>query len=457
MVMLTALAMPVIGSACSCIWSDGCLIPYSAKSAMFLGKVLSVRDAAPLPNRDEPRRLATVQVEESFSGIPDDMKRVEVWTGTSSCGIPFQRGQSYLISGGVGADGSVGTGFCNGTRPAEYAAAALKVLRLRQAGKAIPSLVGRIELQVPSFQGRESAPNPTPLRDTIVRAKVDGRTFETRSDGEGIYEFYDLPGGNVEFDPDLPPGTQLSWFIGSDRPLSPRPIVAGRCTERNIEVFPRGSIEGRVLDSTGNVIPEAFVYILPVGQTMPKDRRKLLWESQTRQDYFRFVHLPPGEYVVFVNPEQARNPKFPYRRTFYPNVMEMSLAKRIRVGLGEHVKGIDMRLVEAFATRSITVRVTWADGRPLEGFVMVRAKSEGDPSAEGVVERGKAILHRDEPYGLTAEYVCQYRDSNGFGPGATVRSSVVRSSPQDGKAEYVLVLNANGCPQVEGKVLMEGR
>lgn len=89
--------------------------------------------------------------------------------------------------------------------------------------------------------------------------------------------------------------------------------------------------------------------------------------------------------------------------------------------------------------------------------MIVRAKPERNPSAEGVVERGKAILHRDEPYSLAAEYVCQYRDSNGFGPGETVRSSFVRSTPQDGKTDYVLVLNANGCPQVEGKVPMGSR
>ena len=55
----------------------------------------------------------------------------------------------------------------------------------------------------------------------MVRVKEDGKVYETPADAEGLYSFYDLPSGQYEFAPDLPSGTTLSWFIGSDRPADP--------------------------------------------------------------------------------------------------------------------------------------------------------------------------------------------------------------------------------------------
>jgi hypothetical protein len=54
-----------------------------------------------------------------------------------------------------------------------------------------------------------------------------------------------------------------------------------------------------------------------------------------------------------VNPEQAMNPNFPYRRTFYPSARERADAQVFTVQSGEQVKGLDIQLEEPFATANI--------------------------------------------------------------------------------------------------------
>ena len=141
----------------------------------------------------------------------------------------------------------------------------------------------------------------------MVRVKGEGGMFEARSDAEGIYEFYDIPSGKYEFAPDLPEGTTLSWYIGSNRPLGAFDFEGG-CKEEDIDVFASGSIQGRVLDSLNNVLPHAFVYIVPVDiEEIPK-ASQLYWANQDKEGAFKFVHIPPGDYVILVIRTMRRIP-----------------------------------------------------------------------------------------------------------------------------------------------------
>jgi hypothetical protein len=134
---------------------------------------------------------------------------------------------------------------------------------------------------------------PKPLANLPVRVKADERVYETQADGDGVYAFYNLPTGKYEFAPDLPPATTLSWFIGSDKPLIPFELRAGACEVRDIEVFASGSIQGRILDASGKPLESAFAYIVPAGEKDLLKRGKLYWEYQGKQDFFKFVHIPP--------------------------------------------------------------------------------------------------------------------------------------------------------------------
>jgi hypothetical protein len=221
---LSVLSFSSLAFPCSCVSSGGCPGLGGKAYPVFLGTVLAVTD---LPRAGDhaflTSRKARIQVDESFGGLPPDVREVDVLTGAGGgdCGIPFRAGDVYLIDAIVGDDGLIHAGICSSTRRIDAAGIALRVLRQRRAGQQVPSLVGRIAQHDRNFDGILGMHAPRPLPNAVVRVTADGRMYETLPDADGLYEFHDLPSGRYEFAPDLPPGTTLSWFIGSDKPLVP--------------------------------------------------------------------------------------------------------------------------------------------------------------------------------------------------------------------------------------------
>jgi hypothetical protein len=74
------------------------------------------------------------------------------------------------------------------------------------------------------------------------------------------------------------------------------------------------------------------------------DKRQLYWSSQGQKGLFKFLHVPPGKFLILVNRDDMRDPLFPYPRTFYPGVRGRASAGTITVQAGEQVKGVVIRL-----------------------------------------------------------------------------------------------------------------
>jgi hypothetical protein len=431
---------------------------------VFLGTVLSVTD---LPGTRDfaflSSRRARIRVDEPFGGLAPDVREVDVYTGSGGgdCGIAFKAGEVYLIDAFVGKDGTAHAGICSSTRRMDAASVLLRVLRQRRDGKPVPSLVGQAARHDRNFDGLLGTFAPKPLTNLLVRVKAGESVYDTRADAEGLYAFYDLPSGKYEFAPDLPLGTTLSWFIGSDKAPIPFELHAGACQVRNVEVFASGAIQGRILDASGKPLGSAFAYIVPAGEKLLPKKSKLYWEYQGRQDFFKFVHIPPGEYLIVVNPDDSLDPKFPYRRTLFPGVHDRASAATITIRGGEQIKDADIRLEQQFAPRHLTVRVTWADGRLIRDFVFVTAKGTANPDAMSDARQPdlkasfvELSVLPTEPYEVEAELTCRYADERSVGPGAKLKSNTIHLAPGDDQNELLLTIPATSCPEVNGKKLL---
>ena len=462
-VSLSLLSLSSVASACSCVSSGGCPGLGGETGPVFLGTVLAVTD---LPRTADfaflASRKAHIRVDESFGGLSPDVHEVDVLTGSGGgdCGIPFKAGDAYLIDAFVGKDGLAHAGICSSTQRADAAGVSLRILRQRRDGKQLPSLIGQVARQDRNFDGLLGMRDPKPLPGLLVRVKVGGRTYETQADAQGFYELYNLPPGRYEFTPDLPPGTTLSWFIGSDKPLVPFELKASTCQVRDIEVFASGSIQGRILDSSGKPLRSAFAYMVPAEEKVLPKQGQLYREYQGKEDFFKFVHIPPGEYLIVVNPDDSLNPEFPYRRTFYPGVHDRVSAAIITIHGGEQVRGADIRLEQQFTPRHLTARVTWADGRLIRDFVYVVAKGTVNANAMSNPETASVVrmsVLPNEPYELEAELTCRYADERSVGPGVTLKSNKILLGPGDDRKEIFLTIPAVSCPEVPGKKLLNGQ
>jgi len=450
-----------VAYSCSCIPSSGCPALGGKAGPVFLGTVASITNLHHTSDDAFLSRFRVrIRVNESFGGLSPEVDEVDVLTGAGGgdCGIPFRVGEQYLIDAFIGNDGLVHAGICSSTRKIDAAGVALRILRQRRDGQQVPSLAGQIARHDRNFEGTMGTHEPKPLANVLVRVKADGKGYETRADTEGSYAFYNLPPGRYEFAPDLAPGTTLSWFIGSDRPLVPFELNAGACQERNIDVFASGSIQGRVFDSSNKLLPHAFVYIVPAHEKVLPKVRQLYWVSQGTEGFFKFVHLSPGQYLILVNPDDSRNPEFPYRRTFYPGVHERTSAAIITLREGEQMMDADIQLEPQFAPRHLTVRVTWADGRLIKDFVFIAAKGTANRVAMSHTSQPDmkasvvdlSILP-NEPYKVQGELICRYADERSIGPGATLKSNTVYLGRGDNRAELTLTIPATACPEIHGK------
>ncbi len=432
----------------------------AAGGPVFLGTVIQVTDRQSIPEAAHlSSRKAQIRVNELFGGLDPNVSEIDVWTGTGGgdCGVPFKPGETYLVSAYVSNDGLLHASICGSTRGIDEIGAALRVLRNGRDGRKLPSLVGQIAQSDRNFDGLSGTNPPKPLPNALVRVKSEQGAFETQADSEGLYAFYGLPKGRYEFTPDLPPGTTLSWYIGSDSTLPPVELSGSGCQERNIQVFAAGSIQGRVLDASNSFLPDALVYIVPVAEKVLQNRQRLYSASQSKEGFFKFVHIPPGEYLVLVNPDDSRTPEFPFQRTFHPGVQDRDAATLVTLRAGERIEGVDIRLQPQFALRRLGVRVVWADGRSIDQFVYVVAKGTDNSeltstaSTDKGVSVGELKIFPTEQYEVQAKLTCRYSDERSEGPGATLQSTVLGLKPGDDRTEITLTIPATSCPVVPGK------
>lgn len=449
--------------SCSCTGSGGCPGLGSLGGPVFLGTVLSGTDVP--ATRDSPflSRRARIRVDEPFGGLAPDVRETDIYTGfgNGDCGVPFKPGEMYLIEANVQKDGTASAGICGFTRRLDEAGGFLRVLRQRRDGKPVPSLVGQVARNDRDFNGQYGTLAPQPLANLLVRLKAGGKVYQTHADAKGLYAFYQLPSGKYQFAPDLPLGTTLSWS-GSDGPQPHFELHAGACQVHDIQVFSSGSIQGRILDASGKPLLNAFVYIVPAGGTVLPKRRELYGELQGKEEFFKFVRIPPGEYLIVVNPDDSLDPKFPYRRTFFPGVDDRASAAIITIRGGEQIKDVDIRLVQQFAPRHLTARVTWADGRLIKDFVFVTAKGTTNPDAMSDTTQPnlKASIVElsvlpNEPYEVEAELICRYAGGQILSaPGARLKSNKIYLAPGDDQKELRLMIPATACPDLPGKKLL---
>jgi hypothetical protein len=201
----------------------------------------------------------------------------------------------------------------------------------------------------------------------VLRSRRQDRPVNVVTDDKGAFEAVNLPAGEYRIETVLPAG-----YVAAV-PSSTVAVVDRGCTKINLEARPDGLVAGRLLDSRGRGV-SGTVRIHRDGDDEPA---RFIAGSAAADGRFALRTVPPGNYYLFVD---VRSPEGRTQRFFHPGVASRSSAATIRVRLGEHLDGQDLRLPLELETRTIEGSVLWPDGSVPDGAVVTLRCPEGGAS-----------------------------------------------------------------------------
>jgi hypothetical protein len=452
--------------ACTCSQATPGKCPgLSQGDVVFVGTVTAVEDmpyAAPKTDSMSDPSAPPVDIiasrltryhfhiDEKFAG--PDVTEIDVFAGgeDGDCAYRFKKGEKYLVFTQQETEGRLFATICNGTRPASGAIALLPQLRAMRDGTNVASVFGVLRRTDPPFLSPPDDPDdPVPDVSLKLRSRLD--RFETSTDANGVYSFYDVHAGEYSFTANLPPRTQLTQKTLTGG-LPPFKIPDGACFEYNVDALPTGHIRGSVLGPNGKPLSLASVELYRAGSY--DDSKPGLWAFQGDKGAFDFDHIGPGDYIMVFNRANRKDPNSPYPRAFYPGVPDVADAQPIHLDDGQQLMKVNLRLTEGLPTREIRVHLKWEKGRP-PGSVTVMAKADHgrNPAATKIREDlYQFTLLESANYKISAwEDLARQRGParankpNCVAPSRVGAASVDVSGSDETAKDVMLVFPAAGC------------
>ncbi len=405
------LLIPVVSvssRACTCSEEPPGKCPgLQADDVVFLGTVAAIEDAAyvaPKPvdpaggageasaKPSAPVDLVAARltryhfrIDERFAPAAASAlgEEIDVFSGgeDGDCGYRFRVGEQYVVYTHAGTDGRLYATICSGTRPSSEAKALVPQLRAMRDGRRIASVFGVLRKSEPPFLALPDDPDE-PLGNISLRLRSHDDRFETSSNADGVYSFYDVHAGEYSFTARLPVRMELTHRAKTGG-LAEFRIPNGACYEFDVNALPTGHIRGSVLGPHGKPLPVASVELYRAGTY--SDKRPGLWGFQGAQGAFDLDHVGAGEYILVFNRENRNDPNAPYPRTFYPGVRTLDEAQTIKVNDGQQLMKVNMTVKDGYPTHLLRVQVKWQGARPSGSVTVVATADDGqNPSAEKV-------------------------------------------------------------------------
>src|SRR5688500_17721827 len=234
------------------------------------------------------------------------------------------------------------------------------------------------------IRGRVLAQGNTPLRRAQLSLAMEGGPQFRRAaitDGEGRYEFVDLPAGRFTVTAIKTGYVTLQY--GQRRPLetgTPVSLAGGQTAERIDLTLPQGSvISVRISDEFGDPLGGAQIEAQRF-QYGPDGQRRLaqaggssLLNGTDDRGEFRAYGLMPGEYVIQGSVRNvlgagslnANDGGDGFSPTYYPGTVSPADAQVIRVGVGEE-NAVQFAMIASRLAR-ISGRAVDSQGRPAAG------------------------------------------------------------------------------------------
>jgi hypothetical protein len=310
---------------------------------------------------------------------------IDIFSGgeDGDCGYRFKPGQQYVVFTHQGTEGRLFATICSGTRTVSDAKALLPQLRAMRDGQRVASVFGVLRRSEPPFLALPDDPDE-PLPNVSLKLRSHEDRFETSSNSEGVYTFYDVHAGDYSFTAHLPVRMELTHRSQTGG-LAQFKIPNGACYEFDVNALPTGHIRGTVLGPDGKPLSIASVELYRAGTY--SDAKPGLWGFQGAEGVFELDHVGPGDYILVFNRANRSDPNSPYPRAFYPGVSDVADATPITLKDGQRLLKVNMTVKDGYPTHMLRVQLEWQGVRP-PGSVTVMAKADTgeNPSAEKLAD-----------------------------------------------------------------------
>lgn len=295
----------------------------------------------------------------------------------------------------------------------------------------------------------------------LLRGIGSSKQFTTETDPRGVFRIDTLPPGWFDLSASKP-GYSATNFGAADTEQAGTPLVIGAQTVSGlvIQLARTTELEGTVRRNDGLPFGGCVVVALVerislngiVGLT------SLAEASTDEQGHYRFLALPPNEYVIRVQPPRGvltpiasssssilKGPSLTsYAATYFPSSLLEKDSTRIRLQSGERRAGADV-LTRLVSLGSLEGQVIVPVGSDPIGKVDVYDATTSGPAITSVpLRKGRFLISelRPGPYRIIATL-----------PDSGLRSSALAGLPE-GEAVKNIMLTAHPAARLSGHVIL---
>jgi hypothetical protein len=375
-IVLCALLL-VLGTnseACSCAgFGPACVEAVSPQvSAVFLGTVVAVNHSSRIPHPDEFGDMldVTLSVQESYKGALSKQAVVTTASTEAACGFPFRKGEQYVVYAGE-YKRKLFTSICQRTLPAKLVEKDLDYLR--KLGTASPTVFIGGSYKKYTFDPN-FAPKFTPsimdhyrppeeeyeamapmTGEEVTLTAENGQQKKAKINDDGRFLFDELAPGTYSIKVSVPAGLSppIGYATGLRSRLDALEVLPKGCAEVTFRTQPDGRISGRILNQDGSPLANIAVIIWNAAEKF-EFYRGVIRDYNKEDGSFDLGPLPPGEYIlgayVWVLPQgfpamqDERDKLTQATLRYFSDANSPESAKKIKVGFGQHVGNIELRI-----------------------------------------------------------------------------------------------------------------
>ena len=276
-------------------------------------------------------------VRQRYWGLPWYWPAIVVLDGRYPCDIAMNFGEEYLVSGRRVSFGVLEVNVCSRTQPLAGAEVDLRTLDGTHCAAPGGTILGRVM----QTAGREQRP----VRNATLHYRDSfGKTYDARSDEEGVYELRHLPAGPYELESEFGTGT---YALGGAF------VTEGVCQEAPISI---GHYQ-----LTGRTIPGMEVHSL-VELIRADGGETSQYHATLTKGRFYFDSVAPGEYYLVARTELPGHlqGRMSY---YYPGASKKERAVPIRVPGPITAPSYDFQATDEFPLSPVRVIVESLDSK----------------------------------------------------------------------------------------------